>query len=115
MSPSSPAIASPRRTLLPVFAACAAIGLQAGIGIPLVPLALEQQGHDKLTIGIVSAAWAVGMLSFGTRIPALAARFGTVPAIVGGGAIAMIVVGVVVAKWRALAAMPPLSDLRPAE
>ena len=83
MSPSSPAIASPRRTLLPVFAACAAIGLQAGIGIPLVPLALEQQGHDKLTIGIVSAAWAVGMLSFGTRIPALAARLGTVPAIVG--------------------------------
>jgi len=83
VSPSSPAIASPRRTLLPVFAACAAIGLQAGIGIPLVPLALEQQGHDKLTIGIVSAGWAVGMLSFGTRIPALAARFGTVPAIVG--------------------------------
>ena len=83
MSPSSPAIASPRRTLLPVFAACAAIGLQAGIGIPLVPLALEQQGYDKLTIGLVSAAWAVGMLSFGTRIPALAARFGAVPAIIG--------------------------------
>jgi MFS family permease len=83
VSPSSPAIADPRRTLLPVFAACAAIGLQAGVGIPLVPLALEQQGHDKLTIGVVSAAWAVGMLAFGTRIPALAARFGTVPAIVG--------------------------------
>jgi len=48
-----------------------------------VPLALEQQGHDKLTIGIVSAVWAVGMLSFGTRIPKLAARFGAVPAIVG--------------------------------
>ena len=83
MSPSSPAIAQPRRTLVPVFAACAAIGLQAGIGMPLVPLALEQQGHDKLTIGLVSAAWAIGMLSFGTRIPALAARFGAVPAIVG--------------------------------
>ena len=83
MSPSSPAIAEPRRTLLPVFAACAAIGLQAGVGMPLVPLALEQQGYDKLTIGIVSAVWGIGMLSFGTRIPALAARFGTVPAIVG--------------------------------
>ena len=83
MSPSSPAIAEPRRTLLPVFAACAAIGLQAGVGMPLVPLALEQQGYDKLTIGLVSAAWAVGMLSFGTRIPALAARFGAVPAIIG--------------------------------
>ena len=83
MSPSSPAIVEPRRTLLPVFAACAAIGLQAGISMPLVPLALEQQGHDKLTIGIVSACWAIGMLSFGTRIPALAARFGAVPAIIG--------------------------------
>jgi MFS family permease len=83
VSPSSPAIAEPRRTLLPVFAACAAIGLQAGVGMPLVPLALEQQGHDRLTIGIVSATWAVSMLLFGTRIPALAARLGAVPAIIG--------------------------------
>src|SRR6185312_7920343 len=83
VSPSSPAIADPRRTLLPVFAACAAIGLQAGVGMPLVPLALEQQGVSKLTIGIVSACWAISMLTFGTRIPALAARFGAVPAIVG--------------------------------
>ena len=83
MSPSNPAIAEPRRTLVPVFAACAAIGLQAGVGMPLVPLALEQQGHDKLTIGIVSATWAIAMLLFGTRIPALAARFGAVPAIIG--------------------------------
>ena len=71
------------RPLLPVFAACAAIGLQAGIGMPLVPLALEQQGFDKLTIGIVSAAWPVGMLTFGTHIPQLASRFGAVPAIIG--------------------------------
>lgn len=71
------------RALLPVFAACAAIGLQAGIGMPLVPLALEQQGFDKLTIGIVSAAWPIGMLVFGTRIPHLASRFGAVPAIIG--------------------------------
>ena len=59
MSPSNPAIAPPRRTLVPVFAACAAIGLQAGVGMPLVPLALEQQGHDKLTIGLVSALAAI--------------------------------------------------------
>ena len=51
--------------------------------MPLVPLALEQQGHDKLTIGLVSAAWGVGMLAIGTRIPRLAARFGAVPAIIG--------------------------------
>ena len=48
---------SPWRSLLPVFAACAAIGLQAGVAIPLVPLALERQGADNLTIGIVSAGW----------------------------------------------------------
>ena len=83
MSPNSATAADPWRTLLPVFAACAAIGLQAGIGMPLVPLALEQQGFDKLTIGIVSAAWPVGMLLFGTRIPQLASRFGAVPAIIG--------------------------------
>ena len=74
---------SPWRALWPVFAACAAIGLQAGVALPLVPLALEREGVDKLTIGIVSAAWAVGMLTFGTRIPQLAARFGAVPAIIG--------------------------------
>jgi MFS family permease len=79
--PSS-AVPSPWRTLVPVFAACAAIGLQAGVAIPLVPLALERQGADKFTIGVVSAAWAVGMLSFGTRIPRLAARLGAARAIV---------------------------------
>ncbi len=83
MSPTSPDLADPRRTRLPVFAACAAIGLQAGVVMPLVPLALEQQGESKLTIGIVSTCWAVSMLLFGTRIPHFAARLGAVPAIVG--------------------------------
>ncbi|SKA35265.1 Predicted arabinose efflux permease, MFS family [Enhydrobacter aerosaccus] len=81
MSPTSTA-ASPWKTLLPVFAACAAIGLQAGVALPLVPLALQRQGVDKFTIGLVSAGWALGMLSFGTRIPRLAARFGAAPSIV---------------------------------
>jgi hypothetical protein len=36
---------------------------------------------------------------------------GTVPAIVAGGAIATVVVGFVAVRWRALAAMPPLSQL----
>ena len=47
--------------------------------MPLVPLALERQGADKLTIGIVSAAWALGMLATASHIPRLAARFGAVP------------------------------------
>src|SRR6266851_3414119 len=70
---------SPWRSLLPVFAACAAIGLQAGVAMPLVPLALERQGADKLTIGIVAASWGLGMLATASHIPRLAARFGTVP------------------------------------
>ncbi len=71
------------RSLLPVFAACAAIGLQAGTAMPLVPLALERQGHDNLTIGIVAAAWGVGMLATASHIPRLAARWGAVPFIIG--------------------------------
>ena len=51
--------------------------------MPLVPLALERQGQDKLTIGIVAAAWGVGMLAFGSHIPRLAARWGAVPVIIG--------------------------------
>jgi MFS family permease len=51
--------------------------------MPLVPLALERMGHDKLTIGIVAAAWGVGMLATASHIPRLAARFGAVPFIVG--------------------------------
>ncbi len=72
----------PWRTLLPVFAACAAIGLQAGAAMPLVPLALDRQGVDKLTIGVVTAAWALGMLATAPLIPRLAARLGAVPFIV---------------------------------
>ena len=82
MSPSNPAASNPWRTLLPVFIACAVIGLQGGVAIPLVPLALERAGSDKFTIGIVTAAWPVGMLLFGPRIPHLAARLGAVPLIV---------------------------------
>ncbi|WP_428678774.1 MFS transporter [Reyranella sp.] len=81
MSATSTPATGPWRSLVPVFAACAAIGLQSGAVMPLVPLALERQGEDKLTIGIVAAAWALGMLTTGPYIPRLAARFGAVPLI----------------------------------
>ena len=81
MSATRPAATGPWRSLVPVFAACAAIGLQSGAAMPLVPLALERQGESKLTIGIVAAAWAIGMLTTGPYIPRLAARFGAVPLI----------------------------------
>jgi len=44
-----------------------------------VPLGLERQGADKFTIGVVAAAWAIGMLVTAPYIPRLAARFGAVP------------------------------------
>jgi MFS family permease len=44
-----------------------------------------------------------------------AGLLGTVPAIVAGGALAMLVVGGVALKWRELSAMPPLSELKPAD
>jgi len=91
VSPSSSSATSPWRSLVPVFAACAAIGLQAGVALPLVPLALERQGADRLTIGVIAAAWAIGMLVTAPYIPRLAARFGAVPfilsAVVAGSAI----------------------------
>jgi MFS family permease len=59
--------------------------------LPLVPLALERQGADNFTIGVVAAAWGIGMLATASHIPRLAARFGAVPfiiaAVVGGSAI----------------------------
>jgi MFS family permease len=86
--------ASPWRTLVPVFAACGAIGLQAGVAMPLVPLALERAGADRFTIGLVSAAWAVGMLAFGSHIPWLAARLGAARAIISAVALgSLILVG----------------------
>ncbi|HET9622719.1 MAG TPA: MFS transporter [Kofleriaceae bacterium] len=42
-----------------------------------------------------------------------AALIGTVPSIVAGGAVAVLVVGIVATKWRELARMPPLAELKP--
>ncbi len=81
MSATSAPATGPWRSLVPVFIACAAIGLQSGTAMPLVPLALERQGADRLTIGIIAAGWAIGMLITGPYIPRLAARFGAVPLI----------------------------------
>jgi MFS family permease len=100
VSPSSPPQTS-WRALLPVFLACAAIGLQAGVALPLVPLALERQGADNLTIGVISAAWGIGMLAFGTRIPQMAARFGAVPLIV-----ASVVAGSIISVAYTLTSSP---------
>jgi MFS family permease len=85
----------------------------------VIRLTLEQMVVPDAIRGRVSAVHYVfiGMSNeLGAAESGLAAGlFGTVPAIVGGGVIAVLVVGVVAAKWRALAAMPPLAELKPAD
>ena len=83
----------------------------------VIRLTLEQMVVPDAIRGRVSAVHYVfiGMSNeLGAAESGLAAGlFDTVPAIVGGGAVAILVVGFVALKWRALAAMPPLSELRP--
>lgn len=67
------------RALLPIYLSCLGYGVQAGAGMPLVPLALQQRGIDNVTIGLVEAAWGVGMIVTAHRVPAVAARLGAVP------------------------------------
>ncbi|MBV8756263.1 MAG: MFS transporter [Deltaproteobacteria bacterium] len=85
----------------------------------VIRLTLEQMVVPDAIRGRVSAVHYVfiGMSNElgAAESGAAAGLVGTVPAIVGGGAIAVIVVLVVAAKWRELAAMPPLSQLRPPE
>jgi len=66
------------RRLLPVYLSCLGYGVQAGAAMPLVPLALEHRGVDNVTIGLVEAAWGVGMIVTAPYVPALAARLGAV-------------------------------------
>jgi MFS family permease len=85
----------------------------------VIRLTLEQMVVPDEIRGRVSAVHFVfigmsnelGMAESG----AAAWLIGTAPAIVAGGAVAMFVVGVVAVKWRELAAMPPLSELKPIE
>ncbi len=78
---SNSVVVAPWRALLPVYVACLAFGVQVGASLPLVPLALERRGVDNFTIGLVSAAWGIGMISTAHRIPTIAARMGATPLI----------------------------------
>jgi MFS family permease len=83
----------------------------------VIRLTTEQMVVPDAIRGRVSAVHYVfiGMSNeLGVAESGLAATLvGTVPSIIGGGAIAVIVVGVVALKWRALANMPPLAELKP--
>lgn len=85
----------------------------------VIRLTLEQMVVPDAIRGRVSAVHYVfiGMSNeLGAAESGLAAQLlGTIPAIVAGGAVAVVVVGVVALRWRELARMPPLSELHPAE
>ena len=85
----------------------------------VIRLTLEQMIVPDAIRGRVSAVHYVfiGMSNeLGAAESGLAADlFGLVGAIAGGGALAVIVVGIVAFKWRELAAMPPLTELKPAD
>ena len=85
----------------------------------VIRLTLEQMVVPDAIRGRVSAVHYVfiGMSNeLGAAESGLAAELlGTVPAIVAGGALAVIVVFAVALRWRELARMPPLAELRPAE
>jgi hypothetical protein len=82
----------------------------------VIRLTLEQMVVPDAIRGRVGAVHYIfiGLSNeLGAAESGLAARLvGTVPAIAGGGAIAVIVVAIVALRWRALAAMPPLSELQ---
>jgi MFS family permease len=85
----------------------------------VIRLTLEQMVVPDAIRGRVSAVHYVfiGMSNeLGAAESGLAAHvLGTMPAIVAGGAVAVIVVGIVALRWRELARMPPLAELQPAE
>ncbi|HSS01572.1 MAG TPA: MFS transporter [Kofleriaceae bacterium] len=131
-----PAWRRPGRVLLIVVAlfgaATVAFGLSTSFAVSLVllflcgaldnisvviRLTLEQLVVPDAIRGRVSAVHFVfiGMSNqLGAAESGVAAYvLGTVPAIVGGGALAVLIVGVVALRWRELARMPPLAELRP--
>jgi MFS family permease len=84
----------------------------------VIRLTLEQMVVPDAIRGRVSAVHYVfiGMSNeLGAAESGLAAYIlGTVPSIVVGGAVAVLVVGAVAVRWRELAKMPPLAELQPA-
>ena len=83
----------------------------------VIRLTLEQMVVPDAIRGRVSAVHYV-FIGMSNELGAAesgvaAALLGTVPSIVVGGGLAVIVVGVVALRWRELARMPPLAELQP--
>jgi MFS family permease len=81
MAAATPPSQAGASALWPVYVAIFGAGVMMGTSIPIVPLALEARGVDRLTIGLSGALWSVGLLVFGAYIPRWAERVGAIPLI----------------------------------
>lgn len=102
---------------LPLSVALLALGGALDNVSVVIRVTLEQMVVPDEIRGRVGAVHSVfiGMSNeLGELESGVAAQLvGAVPAIVAGGALAVVVVGVVALRWPQLAAMPPLAELRP--
>lgn len=78
MASAAPPSQAGASALWPVYVAIFGAGVMMGTSIPIVPLALEERGVDRTTIGLSGALWSVGLLVFGAYIPRWAERVGAV-------------------------------------
>jgi MFS family permease len=78
MASAAPQSRAGASALWPVYVAIFGAGVMMGTSIPIVPLALEARGVDRLTNGLSGAMWSVGLLVFGAYIPRWAGRVGAV-------------------------------------
>ncbi len=85
-TPEPPAAAHPDpwRSLVAVVLAALAAGFSIGLSTPLIALALEQRGWSATVNGANAAMPAIAIVLLGRHIPAVAARFGAIRAMVGG-------------------------------
>jgi len=94
MASAAPPSQAGASALWPVYVAIFGAGVMMGTSIPIVPLALEARGVDRLTIGLSGALWSIGLLVFGPYIPRWAERVGAVTliwiALVGSAVIQLV-------------------------
>jgi len=74
----------PWRSLVAVVLAALAAGFSIGLSTPLIALALEARGWSATVNGANAAMPAIAIVLLGRHIPAVAARFGAIRAMVGG-------------------------------
>ncbi|MFQ5783242.1 MAG: MFS transporter [Alphaproteobacteria bacterium] len=92
-----------RRSLAVAMASAAAAGLTIGLTVPLLALILEHDGVDTTLIGLNSAMAALAIVVSAPFTPRLVRRFGTLPSMYLGIALAVVAI-LLLAVFRELSA-----------